>query len=90
MKKNMLRIISVVVIALIASLVYNQNKVTLSDLMLENIEALAADDSDHAFEDYGDGGGGIDQSGYRYRGEPKACCEQYFPEYRCSSVWPDC
>ncbi|QJE29818.1 hypothetical protein HHO38_16605 [Parabacteroides distasonis] len=89
--KKILSITLVTLITLIVSWGYNQNEVKLSELALENLEALAVTDpDDHAAEDYGDGGGGIDQSGYRYRGEPKPCCEQYYHEYKCSSVWPDC
>lgn len=79
MGKKLFRVIAFVAITAAAGWNYNQNnqKVELSDLALENVEALAR-------------GEGIDQDGYKYVAEPRPCCKKYSHEYKCSDVWPDC
>lgn len=53
----------------------SQENIQLSDLALDNIEALAS-------------GEGIDQYGYKLVND---CCKAYQPrEFVCNSVWPDC
>lgn len=53
----------------------NDNELKLSDLALENVEALA-------------NGEGMDQYGYKLVNN---CCKAHQPrEYACSSIWPDC
>ena len=79
MGKKIIGVIAFAAIAAAAGWNYNQNnqKVELSDLALENVEALAR-------------GEGIDQNGYKYVTEPRPCCKRYLHEYQCSDVWPDC
>ena len=79
MGKKLFGVIAFVAITAAAGWNYNQNnqKVELSDLALENVEALAR-------------GEGIDQDGYKYVAEPRPCCKKYSHEYKCSDVWPDC
>lgn len=81
MGKKIIGIIAFAAIAVTAVWNYQQKKqnVELSDLALENIEALARSE-----------GPGIDQDGYKYVAEPKPCCKKYTHEYKCSDVWPDC
>ena len=79
MGKKIIGVIAFAAIAAAAGWNYNQNnqKVELSDLALENVEALAR-------------GEGIDHIGYKYVAEPRPCCKIYSHEYQCSDVWPDC
>ena len=79
MGKKIIGVIAFAAIAAAAGWNYTQNnqKVELSDLALENVEALAR-------------GEGIDQNGYKYVAEPRPCCKKYSHEYQCSDVWPDC
>lgn len=80
MKKKILGIVVMAAVALATGWNINQsnNDIQLSDLALDNVEALA----------WGEGGGGYDQWGYKLVNN---CCKAYQPrEYRCSTVWPDC
>lgn len=82
MKKRLLSIAFVAAIAVTASWTFAQseNKATLSELTLANVEALANDENN-----------AIDQEGYKYVASPRPCCKAYQPrEFKCSSTWPDC
>ena len=80
MGKKIIGVIAFAAIAVAAGWNYQQNinEIELSDLALENVEALAR------------GEGGIDQDGDKYVAEPTACCKKYTHEYKCRSIWPDC
>ncbi len=77
MRKKILGIVVMAVVAVAAAwnINQNENEIKLSDLALDNVEALAS-------------GEGIDQYGHKLVNN---CCKAYQPrEYRCSSIWPDC
>ena len=79
MKKKVFSFIAFAAIAAVAGWNYNQNmnNVNLSDLALENVEALASGEGD-----------GLELQGYKLVNN---CCEANQPrEFFCNSVWPYC
>ena len=82
MKKKVLGIIAFAAIAAVAGWNYNQNlnkidDVELSDLVLENVEALASGEGD-----------GLELQGYKLVNN---CCEANHPrDFFCNSVWSYC
>lgn len=83
MKKKLFSIIIVAAVAAAAAWNYNQssNEVTLSDVALSNVEALAG----------GENGRGPDYNGYeRVYKSSGDCCERARPEMVCSGIYSPC